>query len=1535
MPDEITYSIPLNNNHLFQSGYINLQAAGSTGVDGSVKGTQLRWDILRELGKSHLPKGNLAAPGSPYYTTNKYNKPDDFVKIFRADYGRPNYFPVTIDFSNPVLPANLIETSSLCAWRYPGLIPVSTSPSNTTDIEVRFIDITQYNTIRANINPSANPKDFIKAYKGLIEIETTGKLMFAIDISGKLIDQQHPETAFAKIECVSTPDSLETDDANKIISFRKTFDNLHKIQKIYGENIKYFRFLYNNSYPEKITLETYVDFIIGVNDQKKKWSIIGNYSLSIDDSTVFTQLEDTAKYIIDKLWAKFNDSDPISGACKVKVDNYKNRWNFPDNPVDGLKQAVIEYLIKSAGLLNNGQPNLKAIAKLNTPPDPSSIEISYLDMLRVVALDYHAARMLGLGCIDARLTAASGNKKQYVYVAGYLTEDTLNFNNNTYTGEWVHLYMTLPTSNLDYRLPPVPELDKLSYGITIENGTPDPQPITDPNGYSLYDTGRYINIHKKRYPYEITYLVPAKPPYPRPFFDANIEFNLADMTKPILFGIEYRVNGEIDWRRPELSNDEEYFDYAGLNETVPIIDQDPVFTHKETENGFHDYAIYGINMFSRISIVSNFLTTNETIFEKKNTMLPPLNLTVQLIQKEDPLIFTTQKEQQMLTDITDDDKTLVRITFDWNHNHNLAYQKADRVEFFFNDKIPGAVQGQISNVTDMNDEVKVETQSYILGSKSGAPSVQPIILDSEKQKYIGGYFSSGQEHFVIEDIIQPNTNGYNPVFILRKNTYSQPFAPSGNDPFITSETFIVPETGKKFLVIENMGNPSNWNTKIQKQVELVDFSPLHTETDPDNTGKILNIGGIYEQAEIEIFPDDSSQNIGFYKIKFNSYVLDPPSQPNTATIVDWYKGIVRIKENNSDAIKTLDVFEIKKDGLGFYISPLELVVFDPTYITNPILTGNDISVNFHPSYRVYLYYENSVSKFNDDYIFPVAGEGTRQTIMAARSADTTTIPNPLDPLVCLTSYLTPPVILNAREIVVPVAPDLPEGPLFATRPDFYGKATYTFDTKVDTTDNRKPFAMVFYRANEISILNALYKHDTLYNTGGIIESLKQLSKQDFDSLFTSLINFLTTSEAFIENGGSLTLPDNDKTEVFYYDGQGILKEINPFDKDYYNYISLNFSSYSGTSLTLLDFIILAIKAAFLPLTEQPVIFDFILPGLQTLNKKSKIRNNNGELIPPDPDPEKYHQAPMTVKYAKSKVTDDISTDSSDVNNLDDYYVFVRFTDYTIDGASNSVYFYCAAEMANNMVTSDKSEILGPISLVNAMPPGAPEIKKVTTQLANPINNVPTAVIFEINKYIEAQNIKKFHIYRALNANDAKTVRTMTFATEIMEGNILQDTFSNLQIPPYGEALFYRIIAFREILNERNETEYIPSQPSNIAMTNVVDVLNPEAPTLSFSSDPLTTTPPKTFNHVVLSWNGTAYNGTYYLYKMNQTGNWQKIYQIKSNDSLISVNLADTEWQQNDSLVKEDDDGNTIYHRFKVGVENASGLLNLKDKELTI
>jgi hypothetical protein len=49
---------------------------------------------------------------------------------------------------------------------------------------------------------------------------------------------------------------------------------------------------------------------------------------------------------------------------------------------------------------------------------------------------------------------------------------------------------------------------------------------------------------------------------------------------------------------------------------------------------------------------------------------------------------------------------------------------------------------------------------------------------------------------------------------------------------------------------------------------------------------------------------------------------------------------------------------------------------------------------------------------------------------------------------------------------------------------------------------------------------------------------------------------------------------------------------------------------------------------------------------------------------------------------------------------------------------------------------------------------------------------------------------------------------------------------------------------------------------------------------------------------------------------------------------MQVKLEDTTLGT-DVLLKQDEDENTLYHRFRVTVESSSGLLNLTQKELTV
>lgn len=1789
--------IPLAPNFpLFQSGYEYIQASGSNGVDGSSPGFHLRWDFSRNLREEHFPKGNLASdPNNPnYYSASGFNKINDVVKIYRAEYVQKNAFPSKISFNTA--PSLLIETGSIRAWIYNNIVPVSLEPSNKTNIIVRFNDKNLYDSLRGapnNINPLTNPLDFIKAYTGMIEVEASGKLHFAanittsIDISSSQATATSSATsnqsiianAFFKIEAISVPDSLAVTE--KIISCRKKFTG-NVLQgsptgggssgsggtsaatggggktnvRIVCENIEYVRFIYGNkAYPTGVSLECYSDFILGTNKAaggNGKWDAVGGFSLSLNDTQVFNLLENVPFNDVNGKWPKFNDNDINTGAFTVNTNNYKDRWDV--NDPNGLGAAVDRYLTLSKNPNNViAEDNLPVFPQPPAPypPDQAAFKISYLDMLRVVALDFHAARMLGLGYIDSR----ADKDKIYVYVAEYITKTNL-LTDFPYSlppiTDTSHLYMTLPTGVKDYRLPPEPVLKDITYGLEVNNASNPKLQLTDPNGYSLFDDSRFIDLNKEKFTF---FDVPLGP-----FFQTEDEFCICELSKPVMYGVEYREINESTYRRPEISNDSEYFDAAGREETVGILEQkNPFFLHEEREEGIHVYASYSINWFSRPSPVGNPKQTDFTKFNKRRTLLPPINLAVQLIQEESPEILTTSKEQAQLLALQNDpnvpDKTLLRATFDWNHTHNIAYKYATYAELFFRETLPLSTRGEILSISnpDSQHRVTVTTDKFLVASSSQTPPpyIQPNIQPGTQNKFVGGLFSANGKSFVI-DSVSVSGNGDNPTFIVRQIRETASNDPNHNNQFTTTETWVSPEKTptKFFIAIENLGEPVNWTSKLKRRIPLVKFSteelitvsnagdndgkynikavafagsdteitvhekipatttgdltfkktiriitvdqpnniftvegnvltdlsigdkfdvllsdendgsytinnivqngnntdivvtnipstntfgniiydkkvtigsvdkpnkkfiinntdltgvinPPYTETitNIDGSQTEYNIGGIFEQATITEyfdvdsthpqtdpdlqnpntqFPNTNLPNIGIpnsrtgiFKITFPNFTLNNNPDPK----VEWHKGIVRIKDSNVNPLfietKVLQVFEIKKDANGNVVFPLQIVAFDPTfdvtvqsgnYIPNPgyipIPTGSNIDVNFHPSYRTYYGFDNNsvnvvidpinntTYTFNNNFItsvlLPAVNQGIKETIMAARSIDTSgqTI---------VDSEISAPVTIIAREIVTPTEPGPPSGPEYATRPDFYGKSTYTFDIKLNPAatlpESKRPFALVFYRCDEQKILDTLYISQTVENIRNDLAALQSPDADYNANRWRDLVNGNIDSAAnsnagafmeYISGGYRFPNPDNPNTKV--PDPNNPSQLLTPF----VSYTSLN---------SILPLLKMAIDSAFLPLTEQPVLYRFLRVGHKTSNKKPLFKDLNGELITPlDPlstnyDPDKFDPFPMAVRYAKNlsdPPNSPLKTGPSDVTNIF-YEQYVRFTDYTLDGSSKSMYFYYALELTNTNKFGPRGQIKGPIKLVNAFPAESPTIKKTTTQLSNPILGLPTAVLFEINNYIESENIKKFQIFRATTKEAALSVRTMTLAKEINVGDDVIDDFSDVTIPPYGEPLFYRIVALREVANEFSPQppllpvlEYFPSKPSNIVLTNIVDNINPPAPQISYTATTITG-PPLKLTNVVLSWPKVAHNATYHLYKMNSTGNWVKIYSVQSNalTNTITLSTIIPALPNNGDLDKQDADGNTIYHRFRVQVVNSSGLLNLTENELTI
>jgi hypothetical protein len=816
------------------------------------------------------------------------------------------------------------------------------------------------------------------------------------------------------------------------------------------------------------------------------------------------------------------------------------------------------------------------------------------------------------------------------------------------------------------------------------------------------------------------------------------------------------------------------------------------------------------------------------------------------------------------------------------------------------------------------------------------------------------------------------------------NVTSSSFVPGNTVIAVTSIPDVSALTGQYGLLevvvnrtITNVNRINNSVVTAGDKLTEINAAYIEYKTEFDGSLSRFVVSGLHDQVTFLPVLNTLGQGSGFIRVAFNSASL--PLHVDRE--VSWNKGVLRLKDVNNET-QPYPVTYIEQT------SPLILIIQDPGFIPipeqlDPSTAGRfrevyslDLSAsqlaNYHPAYKLYLSVDNGINPttgstmpstsvhFNNTHILPSAAdsnEDNRKTYMAIRSYD---IKNDLD------SFMSSPVVLMAQKITKLEVPKQPEGPLYSTRPDFYGKSTYTFDTVVDTA-NRTPYGIVFYRSSEDRILDVLYKKETQEKIWKDLNALTDPKAKYDPGLWRILFegdngpNIIPltipplapppvgfkTYKTTAEGEFTWPLPDNEEYFIPFESNievtvtnyqtlmpQGYVKPFNlslalvqnriPFD------LVHDINVY-GKLISPKKVLKKAILTAFLPLTEQPPIFSYIKAGTQTSGEKPKLRDNIGNLINPIENGVLVHDIfPMIRRFTKGNDT------------------VLRFTDYMLDGASKSLYFYLAVEISDKFKLSEPSLPVGPVLMVNAAPAEKPQIRKVLTVLQNPIVGTPTSVLFEVNAYLENENISKIEIYRALNEIDALSIRTMKKAATIDFGQPIIDDFTDLTFPPYGEKLHYRLVAIREVedvvdvmLSPQIETTpiptktiAIPSLPSDVSITSVVDAINPEPPLITITPVPTTPSFPATLHNVTLSWPSTCYNGTYYLYKMTRTGNWQKIYQTKSYAPVTTVNLVDTDLQIAD-LLKQDEDNNTIYHRFRVQVENASGLLNITQNEKTI
>ncbi|MDB5034038.1 MAG: hypothetical protein JWQ98_1279 [Chlorobi bacterium] len=1546
-----------------QSTHLYLQAVGSDGSDGSTPGVHLRWELLNSL-QSHMPKGNLAAPGATYSASYGANKVNDFVKISRTPYDQSKLYKLVLDLENTA-PSSF--SGERREWRYDNLVADAAFPAAKSSVVIRFEEA-PYDARCVGCDPRTAFKSIIQGYTGVIEARVIEKTMFAVEITSS---GASPTVQVEARSAITSADSVLP-----IISFRKSFSGVGP-HLVMSEGMKVIRFRCQNGGPKVLRIQTYEDFH-RATQKRYGWVELGNFSLSLDQTEVFKRLEDSANFVIDNAWSHFKDGT-AGGAGKVKSANYRDRWlpgsdsacthTIDIDPADhgfgdavkSISGAVTKYLdlSRQPGGWEGTVRLYSRDHNVGENADHSAIDLSLLKMLKLVARDYHVARMLGLGYIDWRVGAAGQNRgQQYVYVAEYSTLGAGSSPDGKTIPNVVHRYLSLPTAPLDLRLPVEPMISDIQYGLPLVDG--QIEPTTDTQGYAMHGDVRFVRINKHDAAFDQATSWTDSSNVEAGFFADTSFYSRGDNTAPIAFGVRHKMRSGSgtygDWEKPEISNDlgeyeragyEPYRDAGGMPETLAIPDKEnPILVHRiiprsDASPFWLRYGIYGINWFSRVSAVRMFTDEIFNRFPKRNTLIPPSRLTALFVQPETPRLFNSEFEQNT-TALHDRS----RLTFDWHHAHNTAYQPETagapiKLEFFFRSSMPMGVRGQIATVDESDPFATITVASYPDEfAEGGTATIVPHIDPSDAWRFINSMLVTAAHPFPIVSI--DTTNPDAPIFTIRK-VYEQ--SEDGGPAYLVG-----PISGENFLVVENLATSTTWQSISGGTMPVAQLSP-HTETEvmEDGTSVTRTIGGIFKVATIteewerqgpgpnygQPIPGRPS---GVYKITFAAQVL-----PNYASIVnpadigaavervEWYRGVVRIAEDNpTGRMKALDVIRIETSSDPITISsPTTVYVYDPDYLNadhlimpRAIGASRSAQVNFHPGYRVYLNLPTAGIAISS--IMPQGTETSRETFVAVRAFDTST-PSASTPTRNYSS-LTPPTVHLARQVLTPQMPETPQGPTFATRPDVYGKSTYTFDLNVKVTTHQParipavpPYGMMFYRADDTAVLRALYSDATIEAIEAALPP--RATDAAFDDRWSGLVN------ADIDNAGHFKaygmdsqyhFPDPDRTSFSYVevDGNGDPQTIHPFP-------------WTGVVdvTRRKDEVRRAINSMFLPLTEQPVMFAFVKDDtneldaskrLQTSPKFPSIRDHHGRIYQPG-DP-LFDPFPMVKRIASGG----------------DW--MMRFTDYTLDGASKNFFFYYAAELSNTMDVGPGSTVIGPVRLVNTMPPRAPEVLRVNARVAIPALNLGPRVEFTVASYAEAEGITKLRIYRTTDVHAAGSVRSMTQLIpdiNVPADGIITDAFTDAPAQ-FGVLIYYRVVTLRPIINEVGATEYVASQPSRPMMVSLIDVQNPVAPELSATLASNGTV--DTLPDITLHWDKTVEKGTYYLYKMTPSGTWKLIHKVDrtSAASMTYPENGDFTMQpETHALLRKNNAGSTVYYRFKVIAENVSGLLSTEERILTI
>ncbi len=370
------------------------------------------------------------------------------------------------------------------------------------------------------------------------------------------------------------------------------------------------------------------------------------------------------------------------------------------------------------------------------------------------------------------------------------------------------------------------------------------------------------------------------------------------------------------------------------------------------------------------------------------------------------------------------------------------------------------------------DLVVVKTDRYALISAGSDAYLTPTIQSTQLANFTGGMFVHDEKEFIIHSVFFEAGEAY-PTFKLHRGGKK-----------------LEANTDKIFMAVENMQNLSSWESGQPSdfRVELANDWPIHHETilnydDGERVETLEKSRGIWDQAiitkEWETIKDkdgnETSVFLGLYKVALDNEKLDyHPQHNNPKEKVRWYGGTLRMHraENLSkpEPIGERDTLKVVKiEGVG---SGLPIAVYFREEVElapdKEILLDDELKVNFYPGYIAYLYADQALN-LTEGNIMPEANQGVHYSAFGIRSIATDCNGSEIY------SPISVPALMFAKEIILPQIPELPTGAAYASKPNAFGKSSYAF--KVKFVHN--PYAVLFYRADEQLILNALYNQDTV------------------------------------------------------------------------------------------------------------------------------------------------------------------------------------------------------------------------------------------------------------------------------------------------------------------------------------------------------------------------------------------------------------------------------------------------------------------------